>query len=524
MCRKLLVAFIVLSAASVIAADWPQWRGLHRDARVSDFKAPVTWPKDLTKKWSVDVGDGAATPALVGDRLYLFSREGDDAMTRRGGQEILRCLDAASGKEIWKQGYDVDPSTDPGGFAGPRSSPVVAEGKVVTQGARGVLSCFDAATGQSLWRKDDFKSWPQFFVSSSPIIIDGLCVAQLGGNNGAVVAYELATGAEKWKVGDLPTAYASPVLMPVAGKKLIIAQVSDGIVGIDVANGNKVWEKFFERGGSRYKAATPIVTGTDTLIYFDGAATGAKLEPEGAKLVDKTLWTHMENRVEFNTPILRDGLLVGLTGPSGSGAHQFFCLDTQSGTVTWSSPAPRIASAAAPDGKGDKSVFGDKGGFGPKGGFGEKGGFGDKGAFPQRGGGGDKGGFGQRGGDDKGFGQRGGDKGKFGDKGGFGFKGPDGKGGFGKGDFGKGGFGRGGGGGGIRADAGYGSIVDASTHIITLTPNSELIFFQPQGKEFKQVASYKLGEPGTYAYPVVAGSRVYVKDKDSVTLWVLESD
>ena len=61
-----------------------------------------------------------------------------------------------------------------------------------------------------------------FYAASSPIIVDGMCIAQLGGSGGAVVAYDLATGAEKWKVGDLPTAYASPVIMNVAGTKLVI--------------------------------------------------------------------------------------------------------------------------------------------------------------------------------------------------------------------------------------------------------------------------------------------------------------
>jgi outer membrane protein assembly factor BamB len=450
---SLLIAPVAVAILGAVgwSADWPQWRGANRDGKVSDFKAPATWPKELTKKWSVEVGDGAATPALVGDRLYVFSRDGES--------EVLRCLDAASGKEIWQEKYQAQPSTDPGGFRGPRSSPVVGEGKVVTQGARGVLTCFDAATGEKLWTKDDFRSWPQFFVASSPIIVDRLCIAQLGGNNGAVVAYDLNTGNQKWKVDELPTAYASPMLMTVAGSKLVVAQVSDGIVAIDVSSGSKVWEKFFERGGSRYKAATPIVAG-DMLIYFDGAATAVKLEKQGDKFVDKQLWTHMENRVEFNTPVLRSGVLVGLTGPSGSGSHQFFALDTQSGQVDWTSPAPRIAAAVAGgEGRGEK-------GFAPKG--------------------------------------------------------EPGKSGFGKGGFGKGGFGKGGGG-GMRADPGYGSVVDAGSVLLALVPNGELLVFQPEGKSFKQVATYRVAEqPGVYAYPVVTGNRLYIKDRNAVTLWTIE--
>src|SRR5437868_11136835 len=100
-CSMALLACLI--AAGSTAADWPQWRGENRDAKVSDFKAPSTWPTELTKKWSVPVGDGAATPALVGDRLYVLSREGDG--------ETLRCLDAATGKEIWEQAYEAQPST-----------------------------------------------------------------------------------------------------------------------------------------------------------------------------------------------------------------------------------------------------------------------------------------------------------------------------------------------------------------------------------------------------------------------------
>src|SRR6185503_10657723 len=99
-------------------------------------------------------------------------------------------------------------------------SPAVAGGKVVTVGVRGMVSCVDAATGKNLWRKDEFQAWPNFHPSSSPIIIDGLAIAQLGGrNNGALVAYDLASGAQKWKWSGPAPAYASPVLLTVGGTK-----------------------------------------------------------------------------------------------------------------------------------------------------------------------------------------------------------------------------------------------------------------------------------------------------------------
>src|SRR4051794_9926695 len=67
--RRHMALLISLTLVSFALADWPQWRGPNRDAKVSDFKVPANWPKELTKKWSVEVGIGDSTPALVGDKV-----------------------------------------------------------------------------------------------------------------------------------------------------------------------------------------------------------------------------------------------------------------------------------------------------------------------------------------------------------------------------------------------------------------------------------------------------------------------
>ena len=81
------------------------------------------------------------------------------------------------------------------------------------------------------------------------------------------------------------------------------------------------------------------------------------------------------------------------------------------------------------------------------------------------------------------------------------------------------GGGRGGRGGGR---GGYGSIVDAGSVLLALTPSSQLVIFEPGEKEFKQLASYKVTDSPTHAYPVPSGNRIFIKDKDSLTLWVTE--
>ena len=78
---------MLFAASGVCADDWPQWRGPNRDNKVTGFTEPSTWPKELTQKWKVTVGLGDASPVLVGDKIYVF--------TRQGGDEVTLCLDAA---------------------------------------------------------------------------------------------------------------------------------------------------------------------------------------------------------------------------------------------------------------------------------------------------------------------------------------------------------------------------------------------------------------------------------------------
>jgi outer membrane protein assembly factor BamB len=370
-CRTAAWALMVsLGAGGAFAQDWPQWRGANRDAKAADFKAPKTWPKELSQKWKVTVGEGVATPALVGDKLYVFSRQ--------DGNEIARCLNASDGKELWAEKYESLGANRPAdSFSGPRSSPAVAQGKVVTLGVRGMLSCLDAATGQKLWRKDDFQAYPGFHPSSSPIIVDGLCIAQLGGReNGALVAYDLTSGAEKWKWSGPSPAYASPVLLMAGGTKLIIAQTEAKLVAVNSADGKLMWEAAAApqgggpggpggpggggpggrggMGGGRgdYKAATPIVDG-QTIITAGRGMKAVNLEKEGGMFVAKELWSNPDKSVQFNTPALKNGMLYGLA-PN----NELFCINARDGKIGWSVPFPgSTPPGAGPRAAAERAVF-----------------------------------------------------------------------------------------------------------------------------------------------------------------------
>lgn len=400
----LIGCVILISASCVLAQDWPQWRGPNRDGKVSGFTAPRKWPKELTQRWKKNVGFGDSTPALVGDRLYVFTRQGED--------EVTFCLNAGNGNELWQKKYAAQAVTGAAArHPGPRSSPTVANEKVLTIGVGGVLSCLDAANGNLVWRKDPFpKVVPRFFTSMSPIVVNGIVIAHLGGRgNGALIAYDLASGGEKWRWGEEGPEYASPALLTVGGTKQVVTLAEQSIVGIGVADGKLLWKLPFAPVSRAYNAATPIIDGQTVMYTGAGRGTKAvKVEKKVNVFTANELWSNAELSVQFNTPVLKDGFLFGLTNRSN-----LFCINAQNGRTAWT----------------DSNPCGSRG---------------------------------------------------------------------------------------------FGSIVSADSCLIVSNNDSDLIVFKPDGKAYNEIARYKVADTPVYAHPVIAGNRIFVKDQESVTLWVIE--
>jgi len=296
-----LVVILLLTSVNLASAqDYPQWMGVNRDGNVTGFKAPAVWPKELKQEWKITVGLGDAAPVLMGRKLYSFTRQGMD--------EIVLCLDAGSGKEIWQDKYASCVVGGPSAVShqGPRSTPTVSDGKVVTLGICGVLSCLDASSGKVLWRKENTTNlFPAFYTATSPILVDGLCIAQLGGkDNGTTIAFDLATGTEKWKyTGDGPT-YSSPVIMTVDGKKQLVAYTEKSLVGLSMDDGKQLWKVDALAQNRFYNSATPVIDGQTVIVTGQGTGTRAiKIEKQGEEYVPKELWNNPDLGTKYNTPV-----------------------------------------------------------------------------------------------------------------------------------------------------------------------------------------------------------------------------
>jgi outer membrane protein assembly factor BamB len=324
---------LALGAAGVGAQDWPQWRGPNRDNKVVGFKAPSTWPKELAQKWSKTVGEGVSSPVVAGGKVYVFSRQGKD--------EVTLCLDAESGEKIWEDKFNTmlikGAASGGGKFAGTRSTPAVGEGKVCTLGADGAVSCLDAATGKLIWRNDT-KKRPMFYTSTSPIIADGKCIVHLDN----LIAYDLADGTEKWTWVGGQTPYGSPVLMTVDGVKQVVTPTQGAVAGVGLADGKLLWK--FDFGGKQYFSTygTPIVDGS-TVIYAapfgkgpGGATVAYQIEKKGDVFQATPIWESKVAPHQYNTPVLKDGLLFGL-----SAGKTFYCMDAKTGKELWKDSTPR---------------------------------------------------------------------------------------------------------------------------------------------------------------------------------------
>jgi len=305
--------------------DIPGWRGANRDGKITGFKAPATWPKELTKVWEVTVGEGDASPALVKGKFYLS--------VKQEGMEALICLDAKTGKQLWKTVINPAPEITggPSTHPGPRSTPYVSDGKVFTLGAGGVVACHDAKKGKLIWKNESYtKEVPQFFTGASPLLTDKLCILPLGGKeNGMVVALDVNSGLDVWKVNGIPCTYASPVFMAI-GETIIVDQSETALVGITM-DGQLIGEIPTPGQQRFYNASTPVIDGQNIIVA--GAGTGTKMyhvTNDGGYNYSE-VWSNPKLGVSFNTPVLKDGFLYANDSKFG----YLYCLNAETGETAW---------------------------------------------------------------------------------------------------------------------------------------------------------------------------------------------
>jgi outer membrane protein assembly factor BamB len=335
--RVPLLAALLLSvpATALFAADWPQWRGPDRDGRSGGATLPSSLPTELRRLWSVEVGEGHSAPVVVGDAVYVFSRE--------GGEEVLRELALGDGSERWRWSVDTPYTRNPAAFfhgKGPKSTPVVVGDSVCSLGISGRLACLDRETGRVRWQEHFEgrfdRSWPDFGTAMSPAVFGGRLIAHVGGvERGSLSAFDLASGEEVWSwAGDAP-AYASPILVELAGVEQIVTFGREHIVSVAAANGELLWQMPFTTSYDQ-SSVTPAVYGSSLVLSgLDGGVFAVEAKPDARGNWNvRRLWRNDEVPMYMSSPVVSGDWVFGLTDKRKG---QLFCLDARTGDVAWRS-------------------------------------------------------------------------------------------------------------------------------------------------------------------------------------------
>jgi outer membrane protein assembly factor BamB len=329
----------VVLQAQAPSSDWPQWRGPKRDATVAVFSEPRSWPPQLTQKWKAEVGLGYATPILVGNRIFMF--------TRRGDNEVIAAVDATTGKELWQTGYPapfVMNSAAARHGQGPKSTPAFANGKLFTLGMGGIVTAFDAATGKQLWQKPGSAPGPLFATAMSPLVDGDSVIVHVGSHNqGALTAFDVNNGNVKWSWNGDGPGYGSPIAVEIGGLRQIITFTQENLVGVSAARGELLWKRPFTTRSTQ-NTITPIVYG-DTLIIsgLDNPVSAIRIARRDGQWSAETVWENPAVPMYMTNGVIVGDMLLGMTHRNSG---QLFLLDAKSGKTLWTG-TPRLATNAA---------------------------------------------------------------------------------------------------------------------------------------------------------------------------------
>jgi len=333
--------FVVVACAawvsSSLGADWPQWRGPNRDAVWSETGIIERFDaRELPVKWRAPVGSGYNGPTVADGRVFVMDR-----VTEPGQQERVHCFDAQTGQKLWSYAYEC-PYERVEYKAGPRASVTISDGRAYALGTMDHLHCLDAKSGQLLWEHDGQKEYrgrvPVWGVAGAPLVENDLVIVPMGGQDGAcLIAFDRATGQERWRALDDSLSYSAPVVIEQAGTRVLVYITDQRVVGLDPRTGQLYWEYPFVPKNMVITIATPVFDGNHLLAtsFYDGSLL-LKVHPD--RLAVEQLWRRRgtsEQKTDalhccISTPIILGEHIYGVDSYG-----ELRCLDLTTGDRVW---------------------------------------------------------------------------------------------------------------------------------------------------------------------------------------------
>lgn len=293
------------------------------------------WQKHPPREiWRRKIGAGWSGFAIVGD--YAVTQE------QRGDDELVVCYDMKTGNPAWTHSDPVrwDPTGGGAlGGVGPRATPTIHQGMVITQGATGIVNCFDARTGKLVWTHDTLAEHDATNVmwgkAGSPLVVDDRVVISVGSSEGAsLVAYDLSSGKQIWAAGDDRSSYASPLVAELAGGRQILSLDEGVVTSHQVDDGEELWRHDWPSSSEGSAASSqPVPVGDDRVLLSMGYGAGAELfqvKRDGDEWTTETLWKKPAVlKTKMGNVVIRDGFAYGLND------IYLQCVDLETGRAKW---------------------------------------------------------------------------------------------------------------------------------------------------------------------------------------------
>ena len=359
----MLTALFLASVAQGQATEknWPQFLGPNRNGVSTETGISKDWSGGKLKlNWTLPVGEGYAIGSVSNGKYFHF----DVTEGEKGNLARLRCIDLQTAAVGWTFTAPTSYKDIYGYDSGPRTSPLIHDGRIYIYGVEGTLWCLDEATGDLLWEVDTIERFgviQNFFgVSSCPVVHDELLLVMVGGspeeskqvppgklnlvkpNGSAIVALNRKTGEEVYRFGDDLASYTSLRVVEMHGRKVALAWMRAHLFAFDPKDGNELFKfRWRARKLESVNASTPVVFENRIYIGESYQKGGVVLEVDNnwsTKIVwsddgkrDKSLAPH------WNTPVLHNGFLYGCDGER-TGSAKLTCVEFATGKVQWSVP------------------------------------------------------------------------------------------------------------------------------------------------------------------------------------------
>lgn len=315
------------AAQPMVRAYWTDYRGPLRDGNYAEQAVLAAWPSGgLKPLWKQPVGGGYASFVVAGGLAFTIEQ--------RRGNEVTAAYELLTGREMWTNSWPAEFRESMGGD-GPRATPTWSDGRLYALGAEGELRCLEAATGKTIWRtnilQENGASNIMWGMASSPLVVDGKVIVLPGGPNAAVVAYDALSGKPVWKSLSDQAAYTAPMVATLAGQRQLLIVMAKRASGLTIEDGKLLWEYPWQ---TEYdvNAAQPILVDANRFFISAGYGHGAavlEIARDGAGFRAKEIWKNTEMKNRFSSSVLYEGKIYGFD------EGIFACVDVKTGQRCW---------------------------------------------------------------------------------------------------------------------------------------------------------------------------------------------